>query len=331
MNHRLPCEIILDLLPSYIDGLTSSTTNEAVETHIETCASCRHTLELMRAPEDTSSVSAPSASDENEETQLVQFLKKTQKKHRLIVIGALGTAIFAVFFILFVKFYLIGNTHAVYSVACSVEVSGQTITADCHLTDSALGISSVTFEEQDGIVTLHFRTVMASPLYSGDRHLSYTAKEDIRQVRTDSQILWDNGETISPKVSDVYNSKHLYIGEAVANGHTANALGITEHIGPYSNELQTTTEPYGWKMILSEDIPQSRQASIEKSMHSYACMLLALIDNLGEVTYNYTIDGTPASLTVTCENATALIGRNIKDAAQTPAGLQELMWQLDLL
>lgn len=182
----------MDLLPSYIDGLTSSTTNEAVKTHIETCASCRHTLELMRAPEDTPSVSAPS-------------------------------------------------------------------------------------------------------------------------------------------VSDAYKSKHPYIGDVSTNGRTAGALGIAEHIGTFTNKLQTITELYGWKLILSQDIPQNRQASVEESMRSYDCVLLALIDNLGEVTYDYTLDGTPASLTVTCEDAIALIGGNIKDAAQTPDALQELMQQTGTL
>ena len=34
MKNKLPCEIIRDLLPSYVDGLTSEVTNEAICEHI---------------------------------------------------------------------------------------------------------------------------------------------------------------------------------------------------------------------------------------------------------------------------------------------------------
>ena len=38
MNH---CEIIKDLLPMYIDGLCSSTSNTLVEQHLATCEHCK--------------------------------------------------------------------------------------------------------------------------------------------------------------------------------------------------------------------------------------------------------------------------------------------------
>ena len=34
----MKCEIIRDLLPNYLDGLTSQASNEAIEEHLETCA-----------------------------------------------------------------------------------------------------------------------------------------------------------------------------------------------------------------------------------------------------------------------------------------------------
>ena len=37
--NKIPCEIIRDLFPSYIDQLTSDKTNLAVEEHIKECKS----------------------------------------------------------------------------------------------------------------------------------------------------------------------------------------------------------------------------------------------------------------------------------------------------
>lgn len=45
----MKCEIIKDLLPNYIDGLTSRESNEAIEQHLETCSSCAKYLNDMKA------------------------------------------------------------------------------------------------------------------------------------------------------------------------------------------------------------------------------------------------------------------------------------------
>ena len=34
MNHRIPCEIIQDLMPMYADGLTSETTDREIRSHL---------------------------------------------------------------------------------------------------------------------------------------------------------------------------------------------------------------------------------------------------------------------------------------------------------
>lgn len=44
----MKCEIIQDLIPSYIDGLTSSESNYEMEEHFKTCSSCAAVCEQMR-------------------------------------------------------------------------------------------------------------------------------------------------------------------------------------------------------------------------------------------------------------------------------------------
>ena len=41
MKNKLDCEIVKDLLPSYIDKLTSEKTTEAVTEHLGECENCR--------------------------------------------------------------------------------------------------------------------------------------------------------------------------------------------------------------------------------------------------------------------------------------------------
>ena len=46
---KIPCEMIQDLLPSYIDELTSEVTNREVESHVSECEQCKSVLDKMRA------------------------------------------------------------------------------------------------------------------------------------------------------------------------------------------------------------------------------------------------------------------------------------------
>ena len=45
----MECAIIKDLLPSFIDGLTSEESNRVVGEHLKECAKCRDYLEEMKA------------------------------------------------------------------------------------------------------------------------------------------------------------------------------------------------------------------------------------------------------------------------------------------
>ena len=44
----MKCEIIRDLLPSYVDGLTSEESNREIMAHVAECAPCKEILEQMQ-------------------------------------------------------------------------------------------------------------------------------------------------------------------------------------------------------------------------------------------------------------------------------------------
>ena len=69
---NMKCEIIRDLLPSYVDGLTSNESNREIELHIEGCAKCRAFLEEMRGSVDTPKV-------EIEDKIFMRLLKRIRK------------------------------------------------------------------------------------------------------------------------------------------------------------------------------------------------------------------------------------------------------------
>ena len=326
MKHKLPCEIVQDLLPSYLDHLTSDVTNEAIHEHMEICNRCKTILQRMQAPESNTK----EESDANEQKE-IDFLKRTRKRNLraiwLTAASILGIVIFGLFFM----FYIYGSPIHADSLACNVSVFENQLTISGTSFESSVGISDIQFTEiNEGVIEITFRSVIASPIHSGDFEESYTASIPITQVRLENRILWDRGVTISPITSAVYLAKHDYVGEMPANSRTWQALDMANHIGGALNSLQTTEEPYGWTLELQEEILPTDQASSEKYMQSAAYVILATIDNLGYVTYEYTVGNVEMTLTITCDDATEFAGIDIKAFSESPAILQQLMELTDL-
>lgn len=93
----MKCCIVIDLLPGYIDGLTSEETNEEIEKHLESCTSCRTIYRQMNA-------GIPNEIPAKKED--IDFLKKLRERmHRKYVIVALSTCAVLIGTTVFLKSY----------------------------------------------------------------------------------------------------------------------------------------------------------------------------------------------------------------------------------
>lgn len=88
MEQRLVCDTVRDLLPMYIDQMTSDATNRSMEEHLEGCGECRAVMEQMERP-----VQAETAP---EVTEFKKFLKESRKRMRWFYWFMLAAAMIAV-------------------------------------------------------------------------------------------------------------------------------------------------------------------------------------------------------------------------------------------
>ena len=84
---KMKCEVIRDLFPSYIDGLTSEESNELIKEHLEECRECREYLDDMK--EDIVQENQPVKNKE----AVKPFRKLRQKTRRKIILAAGGAAL----------------------------------------------------------------------------------------------------------------------------------------------------------------------------------------------------------------------------------------------
>ena len=315
---KLPCEVVRDLLPSYVDGLTSETTNQLVSEHLEGCAPCRAALDAMRAPG-----TEPAEEKEKE----IDYLKKSRRHNRAVVLWSIAGAFLVVVMVGLLRLFEIGeplSADAVAIMELEVNEDRTVCTLGMMSLDSAKTIIRVSPEEANGVIYLKPWAVLASPLHRGD--YSYTVSaESIRRICVGERIVWDDGARVSVLASNVFATRHAYVGEMPANGRTAAALGVSDILGPYVSELHTSGRPYVWTLTLSEDIPKDSRERREEAMNAIARVLIAVIGNLDEVRYVYTADGEPAERVMTATRASRYFGQDIKNCYESPRLLNELI------
>ena len=328
MKNKLPCEVVKDLLPSYVEQLTSDVTNELVKEHVEDCVDCKGTLEAMNQQN-----MAYEKEQETAQEKEIDFLKKTRKRTRWIVIGSLVAAFLLFCVLMFADMFLIGDPVGSESVYCRAQVYGNVLKIESTMIDSARVPSDIVFEEAEpGIINVSYKAVLCSPWNNrGTMTAEYESKaEQIRQVKVKDRIIWADGEDILTLTSAVYATRNPYVGDMPANAVPMTVLDMPRYFGDFSHELQTAKEPYGWIFKLFEEIPKEHVQTKETAMKSYAYVLLAVVENLGEVTYTYTSDGKESKLTVTKEDASAFAGHDIKDCYEDIVLLQKLIQKTGL-
>ena len=109
MNNKIPCDVILDLLPLCAEGLSSDKSSDAVEEHIRSCPACQRVAENIT--KSTADGSAPCDHRDNERS--VDYLKKIRSRsRRKIIIGVCSVICLALAAIVF-KLYIYGSpTHS---------------------------------------------------------------------------------------------------------------------------------------------------------------------------------------------------------------------------
>lgn len=316
---KLPCEVVRDLLPSYVDGLTSEATKGLLDGHLEDCAPCRAALEAMRAP-------GTEPAEEAEEKE-IDYLKKHRRHNRAVVLWGIAGALLAVVIVGLLRLFEIGEPLSADAVAImELEVSEDRTVCTLGMLslDSAKTIIRLSSKETNGVISLEPWAVLASPLHRGG--YSYTVSaEPIRRICVGERIVWDDGARISLSASNVFATRHAYVGEMPANNRTAAALGVSDILGPYTSELHTSERPYVWTLTLSEDIPKEDWKRKTEAMRSFARVLLAMIGNLDEVRYVYTVQDVPAETVMTATRASKYLGEDIKNCYESPRLLEELI------
>lgn len=321
MEHKLDCAVVHDLLPSYVDGLTSDATNRAVEEHLSGCESCNEELQRMKEPEPQSAAPVPE----------VDYLKKVRRRSTAkslvvgIVLMLLGIALLSY------RLFYIGSEAAATEVYCNVSVAQDgTLNLSGTLTSSGLAVSRVTFSDSNGMVQAKVYTAPKMFFNSGDFSASYAVPGGVTQVRMDDLIIWEDGKHIDSMTSQLFAAMNPFVGDMPSNARIASILGVADQFGPYTNELHTSSESYGWTLMLENLIALEDEGTALDIMAADSYVMLATIQNLDYVTWQYRTAEGAREYIVTTADASAYADRDIKLCAESISELQRLVQSLGI-
>lgn len=316
---RIPCEMIQDLLPLYVDKLTSEATNREVKAHLDTCADCRNIYEMMgKEPELTGNLC---------ELPEIEYFRQVKRRNRRAVIGAallvlcIGIAVFLC------KFFIIGVPMAEYYAAVTVEEDG--ILVEGMLMDSAFVYSRYRVEEEEGEKRLVIYGRMPS-FGGGDADFSFVLPKYQQTLVVNGMRILPDATVIEKQTQQLFDAKNPYIGDISADGRIAGLLGIAEKLGYAKTALQTTEEPYGWTFEFEDEWQRADEEWKNAKMQDFACVLLALIDNCGEIHWSYQINGKQCTRSWDLADAKELLGEPVKSYGETVERLQMLMQRLGM-
>ncbi len=323
MKNNLTCELVEDLMPSYIDSLTSEVTNKAVREHLSQCEKCKAKLDTMSEPCSEDKI--------QQEKKEIDFLKKARKRNIKVIITSFISVVLIISIVVCTLPYMIRYTADDSMINYNVTVDGDKINIKAAaVRQSSAKITDILYDISDnGTLDISFE-FREKTMFDQNEIFNLDLTANIKSVVCQGKFLWEDGEYISPITSAVYKYRTPYIGDMSHNQKITMALGAYEYLGSFSNALYTKAEPYGWEIIITDPIMPVTEKEKKELMTNYSYVLLGVIGNLSYVTFTYDVfnsDGKDfeKSITVTKEEASEFFGEDIKKCSEDINNLQYLM------
>ena len=364
---KLPCNLINDLLPLYIDGVCSEESISAVSEHLKECETCTREYEYLNKK-------TPSF-DINESNSLLKISKHWKKTNIIAFLSGLAAVIF-----------ILTTGLAVYLYATQeIPVACEDITVSnlCELSDGkiyftlkasdSVCVEDVDWSQDSNSVWISFKT-KRTQLFTANNYNSknvnnwffnvkdagiiniYYYYEGENRYKSIDKPIWGSDMALKSaseypqiwkKINKAYGNASIadklpfnlfankvkYIGNMGVVEDLLLSMGIHNKLGLYTIEIHDVKEPYGITLHFKNPVDKDDRKEFDGRMTNYAYVLLALIDNCGYVTWTYpdTVNEEDAKIKgfIDLADAKKFLGKEVKTYAELAVTVQELLENLE--
>ena len=336
MNKELPCEIMNDLLPTYIDGLTSEVTNQAIQLHLDNCADCLKTFQNMNVSENRA--------DYIKDLDYLRKIRMQARKSIVVTIFLCVLFFSGIHAGTFIWRALIGIEAAPYDMQYSMLVKDNVLNVQGKIISNYYGqenaYSRIRFEENGNTVVVRIGRVVKSRFHQDSYfQTSYESVENIEKVYIavgDSMfIAYDDGLNISPSVALIADT--IVDGVFLQERDWQLKAGISHWLEIDDRELYFAYDDLEnpTNIVIGINTIQ-KQALVNRKMKAMTYILLAILDNCESISWVYGVpDDWDVSKTdyesmntVTRQAASDLLKKNIQDFRDNAIDLQKLLFRV---
>ncbi len=327
---KIPCEVVQDLIPLYADDLVSEKTRQIIDEHVAQCPSCAKAVKDAKDSLEENFSCEPVKNGGND----MDYLRKVRTSSRKKIIAGICITLCLALIFTGIKLFVYGSPDYGYTVSIFSDSAGKYQVRGT-LTGSASVFSRYKIRAtEDGGEELIVYSCLTSPLNrTGGFSIDCSVNGKYLDVNG-TRIMADGTIYNAALAQQLFEAAHPYIGDMPANNDLAFALGISKNASAYANKLHTENEPYGWEFVFKEAGDIKKQEEITRKMELYAPVLLALVDNCDEIMWSFADDLESApdkpEYKVTSEDASKLLGADVKAYAESPDKVMELLHQLGL-
>ena len=303
MKIDLSCDVVRDLLPSYMENLTSDDSNRAVEEHLSRCESCRELYKGM-CPDD----GEKAEETEKELDYLKGIRRKSRRKLRNAILITAGSLLACFVLVIFIFNFIVGSPLYSWSHWPSVSVEDGNMHLEFMNPDSGYSYAHFStdytgFGDPDGPgraqIDIKGREVLSSPIYPSGTYRMDIDLENIEKVSFMGRTIWENGLIISSDAQQIWGRRTAFVGSAYEVRALLDALRMPDTA--FTISLQTDREPYGLEICFEESInTEGRLRMVQNTP-----VILALINNLGRLSFSF--PGAQGLSSYTAEDAAALL------------------------
>lgn len=260
---KIPCNIIQDLLPNYIDGCTSQKTNQDIQEHLSQCSSCHELYEEMKKPVPV------------KENHDIDYLKRIKNNQLLKIVLTIVISCIIFICMILIKNYVLGyyteNIH-INNLSVENETIKINVSSLSH-NETVIDYQYKTDNQNKQMIT--FQSVKNSFLHSS-KQIEF--KIPLSKVKNyliiGNKVVSHTGQVYDKDVIDIIDASIPYVGHASGVENLLSLVNMQEE-GDYHLSLQTSKEPYSIKIIFHNTLSPSQKERVFKKCQ----MILSCIDN----------------------------------------------------
>lgn len=284
MESNIGCHVIRDILPLYMDGLTSDESNELIKEHIDKCNECKKLEEAMRIGENNSTID--SVAEEIDGFRKIKMFNK-KKIGKVIAISICVTILIAcsIVFNTYIKGEKMDSSNLEITL---VSVEDKDISLEIKSKDNVSGITNVEVKDNDGDIKVIVKGAPRSIFSKNVVAIDKKYDTSIKKVTVADAVMVEDGYIIDEATRNIYNRRL----ESAKNEKKLKELIEYIHVKvPYFNADLVEVDASNPQKIILE---ASKYGNMEaKNVENYAALfsyyMFVCVDELEIIEWKYKI------------------------------------------